>query len=197
MLLETELRRALQHGFTAEEFNEVAAILAKGMARLVAQAESQSPAELADELVQSLINHTVTQSPAQGEQLLRQLFKEVDATACTTALRAAWNNYDLRILVNSNQEPPAQISDKLVAAFKQSQLSPVSAPQAVTNHTWAYTDFGTPGKIVERKQVADLDFIQAKFANNVRLKRQANRLRQRLRQCRDQFWRRSPRGARR
>jgi zinc protease len=168
-LLETELRRALQHGFSTEEFAEVSLLLKKGMARLVAQADSQTPSELANELVQSLIKNTVTMSPAQGERLLLELFQKVDAAACTEALRATWKNNDLRILVCSNQDAPAKIHDQLIEAFKKSQLTAVAAPQAVANNTWAYTDFGAPGKIVERKQVADLDFLQAKLANNVRL----------------------------
>lgn len=167
--LENEVRRVMQHGFTKTEYAEISALLSKAMNNLVSEAESQSTSELADSLVNSITKHSIVMSPAQNLKLANELTAEIDATSCTEEFRAAWKNDDIRILVCSNTEPEANIADKLVSAYKLSQKIPVAASQDAAVDAWAYTDFGTPGKIVERKLVADLDIIQAKFANNVRI----------------------------
>jgi zinc protease len=169
VILENEVRRVIEHGFTQTEFADVTALMTKGIARLVAQSETKTPEDLADELVQSLAKHEVVMSPAGSQNLIDELFKEIDATACSNAFRAAWTNDDIRILVSSEKAAEANIADKLVETFKKSRQIAVAAPQGAAADVWAYTDFGTPGKIVEQKQVADLDVIQAKFANNVRI----------------------------
>ena len=44
-----------------------------------------------------------------------------------------------------------------LAALLFLALAPLAAPAAETEAKWAYTDFGAPGKVVKREQVADLD----------------------------------------
>jgi zinc protease len=101
--------------------------------------------------------------------LLPELFAGLDEQACAESFRASWQNDDIRILVCSDKPADDQIAAQLVAAYHASTKVAVTAPADATNNAWAYTDFGTPGKVVARKTLEDLDLVQATFANNVRL----------------------------
>jgi zinc protease len=44
----------------------------------------------------------------------------------------------------------------------------VAGPIAPRQIAWPYESFGTPGKVVETKEVADLDTVFVRFENGVR-----------------------------
>ena len=57
----------------------------------------------------------------------------------------------------------------MLAAFQASQKIPVAAPAAPTTVAWPYQTFGDAGKVVETREVTDLDTVFVRFANGVRL----------------------------
>ncbi len=168
-LLENEIRRAVEHGFSKKEYQEVKELLMSSVANLVSQAETRSPVALAEGLLDSLHKNEVFLSPAQGLATAPEIFAAIDERVCSEAFRAQWKNDDIRIMVCSNKPAEDAIAAQLVAAYKASSQTTVAAPADAAKNTWAYTDFGTPGKIVARKTHEDLGLIQATFANNVRL----------------------------
>jgi len=54
-------------------------------------------------------------------------------------------------------------------AFEAAGAAPVAAPTAPVQVDWPYTSFGTPGKVVDRKDITDLDTVFVRFDNGVRL----------------------------
>ena len=168
-LLENEIRRAVEHGFSKHEYEEIKELLNAGVASLASQAETRSPAALAEALMESVHKDEVFQSPQQGLAMMPSLFAGIDERDCSAAFRAQWKNDDIRILVCSDKPAEAAIEAQLVEIYKASSKTTVAAPTDAASNTWAYTDFGTPGKIVARKTCEDLGLIQATFANNVRL----------------------------
>ncbi len=66
---------------------------------------------------------------------------------------------------------PENLKDKgaVLAAFDASRKVAVKPPVAEAAVKFAYGDFGTPGKIVEDKVIADLDIRTIRFANGVML----------------------------
>ena len=69
----------------------------------------------------------------------------------------------------TSPKPIAGGQDAVLAAYQASTQVPVTAPSAQAALSWPYPTFGTPGQIVETREVADLDTVFYRFANGVRL----------------------------
>jgi zinc protease len=63
-------------------------------------------------------------------------------------------------------------------AFADAEKVEVSAPAAAVDKAWAYTNFGAPGEVSERKEVADVGATFVRFANGVRLTVKPTKFRQ-------------------
>ncbi len=57
----------------------------------------------------------------------------------------------------------------LLSEYAAAQKVAVTAPTAPRQIAWPYEDFGTPGKVVETKEITDLDTVFVRFENGVRL----------------------------
>ncbi len=55
------------------------------------------------------------------------------------------------------------------ALLDQAGAAPLAAYAAPVAKPWTHTDFGTPGNVADRREIADLGVTMARFANGVRL----------------------------
>ncbi len=168
-LLEQEVRRAAQYGFTDDEF-----VRAKAAATAFAQsqadgAETRQPAELADAIVQSLSDKHVFTHPSDDASLVKNMLTDLAKEECHEAFRQSWDSPDVRVFVQGNLELDGDSTKKILSVYGISRLLPVAAPVAADSIQFAYTDFGPVGKIVSRRQHDDLGIVQAVFANKVRV----------------------------
>jgi len=183
---EQELRRALQYGFTRAELNEVVANFRNDLTQAVASAATRRSEALADELVDELVEKEVFTSPAEDLAILGPALGRLTPEDCTNALRSAFGAPGRYVMVSGNAQIPGDAAAAIEAAFQASAVLAVQPPAPESQEQFAYRYFGTPGKIVSRRQVADLGFTEAVFANGVRvnLKKtpfEANRIRLRIR----------------
>lgn len=168
-LLEREIRRASEYGFTPSELADAKAKFVKIYEQHLATADTRAPGELAEELVHSVTTNTVFTDPAEDMRVFNEMLATLQGDECLAALRAAWASDDIRIFVSSSQPAPEGIEKKLASAYKLSKVFPVSAPEDSAAEAWAYTDFGPAATIAERREVKDLDLVQARLSNNVRV----------------------------
>jgi len=183
-----ELRRALEHGFQPAELQEVVANMRNGFAQAAKTAATRRSGDLADGITDTLLDREVFTTPADDLALFAPALEKATVADCLAGLRDAWSAPHRLVMVTGNAEIPA--GDQAVAiisdAFKKSNAVAVAPPEAMAEGKWAYTDFGAPGKVIERKQVEDLDVTLLTFANGVRLNLkktdfEANRIRMSLR----------------
>lgn len=166
---EQELRRALTHGFQPAELREVTANVLNGLEQAVKTAPTRHSDELAFTLAQSLVDRQVFTTPADDLALYRPALARVTVADCLDALRATWAGVPPAVLVTGNAAIPGDAAAAIVAAYEKSRATPVAAPEALSDLSWGYTDFGAPGRVVQRTQVADLGITLVTFANGVRL----------------------------
>jgi len=85
-----------------------------------------------------------------------------------TALSSLWeeDKVDLFMSGNLQLESPAEA---ILKVFEKSRKTAVTAPKNEAIPDFAYTDFGTPGKVVEQKHIDDLDITQVQFENGATL----------------------------
>ena len=169
---EQELRRALEHGFSDAELKEATANVANELEQAVKTAStrlSSGQNGLANELAESLVNGDVFTSPADDLALYKPELDKITPQDCLEAIRAAFASKARYVMVSGNVQIPGDASAAIAAAYDHSHTTAVAAPVEEKQAVWAYTGFGAPGKVVERKHIKDLDIELVTFANGVRL----------------------------
>lgn len=179
---EQELRRALEHGFTADELKEAAANFANRLEQAAKTAATRHSDSLADELVQVILDDNVVTTPADDLALYQPALARVTPESCLASLRAAFAPPGRHVAVMGNAQIDGDAPAAIRAAYAAAHAAPVAPPEQTAAAKFAYTDFGPAGEIVSRRRVEDLDLTLIEFKNGVRLnlKRtdfEANRIR--------------------
>ena len=167
-LLETELRRAIEHGFTAAEFEEAKATILKGAKLRADQADSRKSRDLASGLVSILASKKVFTHPADDLARVSTALAGLKQEDSHAALVADWKGDDIQLFLGGNLKLEGDAEKQIIAAFKASREKPVAAPVKEETAAFAYTDFGPAGKVTQRTEAKDLEITQAVFDNNVR-----------------------------
>lgn len=167
-LLEREVRRASQFGFTAAEIAEAKSNLITSANNAVAQAAGRFSADLAEELVEASLNNEVPTSPAFNLTLLETLEDSFTPEAVSEAFRAAWQDGPTVVHVSTKQ-PISGESETIAAVLAQSAAVAVTAPVEKAEVQWAYGEWGAPGAVVADETIADLGIRTVRFANGLQL----------------------------
>ncbi|MBE2286912.1 MAG: insulinase family protein [Prosthecobacter sp.] len=167
-LLETELRRAIEHGFTDAEFEEAKATVLKGAKLRADQADSRKSRDLASTFVSSLAGKRVFTHPADDFARISSTLATLKKEECHAALVDDWKGTDTQIFLGGNLKLEGDAAQQIITTFKESRAKPVAPPAKEETAAFAYTDFGPAGKVVKRTEVKDLEILQAVFENNVR-----------------------------
>ncbi len=167
--IENEYRRAVDHGFTAAEIAEVVANLRTSARNAVAGAATRGSAGLAARLLGAADGRTVITSPATSLATLESFAPAITPDAVHAAFRAMTAGYGER-LVRVTAKSAIDGGDRAVlTALEGATQVAVAAPEARATAVFAYSDFGTPGRIVADDWIDDLDIRRIRFANNVML----------------------------
>lgn len=166
---ENELRRVFLHGFTAAELDEQRANFRSALANAADGANTRQSAALAGQIISALGSKRVVTTPA--DQLAA-----FDAVA--PALTPQSVQHALVQQVAGSAQPLVRVASKtaidggdaaILAAFRQAATIAVAPPGARAAQTFAYMDFGTPGRVVADDRIDDLGVRRVRFANNVML----------------------------
>ena len=168
-LIEQELRRAIQHGFTDAEFEEAKASALKGAQLRAEQASTRKSRELASGLVSILAAQRVFTHPAEDLKRVEPVLAALKKEDCHQALAKAWGTKDINVFIGGNLKLEGDSAKTILEAYGESNAKPVQAPANEQTGAFAYTDFGAPGKIAKQVEVKDLEITQAVFENQVRV----------------------------
>lgn len=166
---EQELRRALEHGFTAVELKEAAAGVANALDQAVNTASTRRSPNLADDLAEGLLAQEVFTTPAAELALLKPALDKMKPADCLAALRVAFRARGRFVMVSGNVKIPGDARAAIAGAYKKAGAVAVAAPEADQESEWSYTDFGAPGEIAKREHVEDLGIEMVMFENGARL----------------------------
>ena len=166
---EQELRRAIEHGFTAAELKEAVANFTNSLDQAVKTASTRHSPGLANELAESLLDGLVFTTPAADLALLQPALDKITPADCLAALRSDFAANGRFLMLSGNVEIPGDAAAVISAEYEKARAVAVTPPDAEADSAWAYTHFGEPGKVTKREHVADLDIELVTFANGVRL----------------------------
>jgi zinc protease len=166
--LDQEERRAARYGVRQDELDREIAEVRASAQNAVAGAATRRPAQIADEIVGSLGDQEVITSPADDLAFFEATVKGLKADAVSAALKSAFEGQGPLVFMSSPK--PVQGAETAILSEYASTLKvAVAAPAAPHQVAWPYSTFGEPGKVVETKEVTDLDTVFVRFENGVRL----------------------------
>ncbi|MDB5422843.1 MAG: peptidase family, partial [Phenylobacterium sp.] len=166
--IDQEQRRAVQYGVRQDELDREIEEARAGIRQEVAGAATRRPSELANEIVGSLGDDEVVTSPADDAALFEATVKGLKADTVSAALKDAFAGEGPLIFMASPK--PVQGGEQaLLSEYAAAQKLAVAAPTAPRQIAWPYESFGAPGRVVETKEVTDLDTVFVRFENGVRL----------------------------
>ena len=168
-LIETELRRAIEHGIDTAELQEATATLQEQLKLRADQAPTRRSRDLSDALVKQLASGKVFTHPADDLKRVTTELSAITPAAVHAALKADWDTQDIQIFVGGKLKLEGDATAQIIETYQSSRSQPVAAPVAEAAITFAYTDFGAPGKITQQSTHKDLEITQAVFGNGVRV----------------------------
>lgn len=152
---------------TQAEIDSVVTAQKAAAQRSEASANTRTTPALADSLAGSAILGDVSVSPAQVRAALDEDLAGLTPKEIGASFRTMFGAGDPLIFVSS----PDAVDGGEVAVLQAYRTSGETASPSAASAamTWPYTDFGTPGRVVESHEAPDLGVTTLRFANNVRL----------------------------
>jgi len=167
-VIETEQRRLVEHGVTASEIERETAQIRTGLTQAVAGAATRQTAALAEGLVAAVDNDNVFTAPAETLRLFEAAVAGLTPERVNLAARNLFAGEPLLYMTSPTTVEGAD--GALMAAYRESRAAPVAAGAVQQARAWPYTEFGTPGTIAERRELAaPVGATAVRFANGVRL----------------------------
>ena len=166
-LIEQELRRALEYGFTEAEFKEMKIRLSESKRKAKEQFKTLENPQLSDALINSIAKGQVFLNPIEKLALLERTFSSADKEQVHQAFQKTWLNKDRLVYLAGNlkmDNPPLQIGE----VWRASLSKTVSPPQKKEIKTWTYNEFGPSGKVIRETYKKDLGIWQLVLDNQIR-----------------------------
>lgn len=167
-LIDAEVRRAVKYGFQQAEYDELIANARRSLTDSVNYAAKRRSSSLAGGIVGSFASGTVRTTPEQSLKLFEAHVASVKLSELEDVFKSMWSEFDPLIWLqgpNVDNVSKAEVLD----VYRAAKAADVAPPAIRKQLSFAYQDFGTPGKVVKETRVEDFDIEQIVFDNNVRL----------------------------
>lgn len=165
-VVEQELRRAREHGFTEAELAEQISNMRTSLRDQADQARTRPSPGLADRIWSSWRSQEVFTTPASMLERFEASLEQVTVEAVDAAFREQWEGVEPLLFLAA----PVLVEDaetEIRDVWDSSAAEPVEAPEADAGTDFAYGDFGPAGTVAEREEIADLGLVRFRFENGV------------------------------
>ncbi len=166
--VEQERRRLVDYGITQRELDREIAELRQQLKAKVAGETTRTSSSLASEILGAMAEDDAFTTPADDLARFDRHMQDLSAGQVNSVLKTLFKGQGPLVFV-SGPEPIPGGNAAVLEAYEASSKLAVSAPVAVADKPWSYTDFGRPGRVAERTRIADLGVTFVRFDNGVRL----------------------------
>jgi len=166
---EQALRQAYEYGFTQAELDEQIVNTRKGLEVAVQTSPTRRTSSLARQILGSFSNDQVMTDSAANLERFEKYADDITPEQVYAAFKEKWDGLETPQLYLSTSQVIENAEEVMMKALSDSRAVHVQPMASQEKVDFAYTDFGTPGKIVTRETVEDIEFEQIVFENNVRL----------------------------
>ncbi len=151
-VLEQELRRAQQFGFTQAEVDDVVKNMQTNAQVAIQSWKTAKSPTISQSIIGAIGNAKVFTAPQEDMRILQEALKQgaVTPQACQKALQQMIDLKNLKIIVTSKQANP-QGNEQILATWNQSAQQQVLAQQEEARKPFAYETIGAAGKVVSNQ----------------------------------------------
>ena len=163
-----EQRRLVQFGIARDEFDQAISALRPRLTKMIDNANTRDTGEIAGKILNDLDYDNVFTTPAQSAADAAKILDTLTPATVEAAARRMFGGAGPLIYVSADTEPAggeAALREAVAAADRQA----ITPPAATKSLTWPYTQFGSPGRVVDRKLITDLGITVIRFANGTSL----------------------------
>lgn len=165
-----EVRLFERDGVTPGELEQVVAAQRASLTASVASEADRYSASIADTLLSEQSDERGDPSSmttaAEDLRLFELVIANIDADAVLSSFRDSWSGSGPFVAITLPDDLPDETGVK--AAFEGAMTAALPVPAAaVSRAEWSYRDFGPPGAIATRTEMADPAFVRLVFENGV------------------------------
>jgi zinc protease len=172
-VIEQELRKALEFGFTSYEFERVKKDYLNKLETAVYKAPTRETRELVRQLIRTVNNDRVFISPHQQRDLYVPMLEDLNVDKIHEAFKESWDKGHRLVIVTGNAVIPENTNDPesyILSVYNKSRELEVSPPEEKKPVIFPYLpEPENPGKIVQKMEFPDLGIVQIDFENGLRL----------------------------
>ena len=166
--IDQEQRRLVEYGVSDAELQREVTAYRTALENAVKGASTRNTRDLANSMLNTVNERQVFNSPRNDLDLFEATVKGLKTAEVSDALKPIFTGGGPLTMVTS--PVPIEGGEAAVAAVLQnSRQLAVAAPVAPAKLPWPYTDFGKPGTVAERRELAGLGATVVTFANGVTL----------------------------
>ena len=166
---EQALRQAYEFGFTQDELDEQIANSRKALQVAVQTSPTRRTSSLARQIMGSFSADQVMTDSASDLERFEKYADDITPEQVYAAFKKKWAGLDAPQIYLSTSLVIDDAENTIMSALKQSRNVEVQPLATQVKAEFAYTNFGTPGKVISRETVDDIAFEQVVYDNNVRL----------------------------
>lgn len=174
---EQEQRRIARHGVLASELQREIAETRAALKAAVAGANTRRSAAVASAIVDAAGSERVFTAPAESLAVFEAAVSGLTAETVWKAMAAQFGGQGPLIFLTS-PSPVEGGEAAVLQAYRTSLKTEVAPAAEQASKAWPYTDFGAPGAVAERREVAEVGATFVRFANGVRLTVKPTKLRE-------------------
>jgi len=166
--LDQEERRIIDTGIDQQELDRILVELQANLQQQVDGASTRQTPRLATAVLNALSGDEVFTTPMENQALAADVTKTLTVGKVNVALRGLFTGEGPLIQLSIAQ--PIEGGDAaLLAQYTKVHGGSLAAGVADAGTAWPYTNFGTPGTVVDRHDLAGVGAIAVRFSNGVRL----------------------------
>lgn len=177
---DVELKRLAAAVITEDELDHALEAERAHYRGAVSHASTRTSGELASDLMDSELDHDVFASPAERFRAFDDAVEGLTPAEVLAAFKRDWSGAG-PLLIADGATPPDEKALRLAwDADEASSVAPATSAGALLDGArpaaasvpakstaWAYSDFGRPGHVVERRVLTAPDFVRLTFSNGV------------------------------
>ncbi|HLZ84216.1 MAG TPA: pitrilysin family protein, partial [Caulobacteraceae bacterium] len=164
--LAREMKGLTEFGINQDEYAEALKLKRHNLVAAINSSTTENSAVLADRYLDAVENGRVIMGPIQALAQFDAEIASVTRSDVNQAMKTAFGGDGPLIIVSS--PPPVPADSGTTRALYDAETAHPQGP-VEAEKVWPYRDFGPPGKVLWRRELADLGVTQVRFANGVRL----------------------------
>ncbi len=165
-----DLKRISEKGFEKDAEKRMKDFVLSFIEKQVGAAPTRQNTQLIQEMVSVFSNKgTVFMHPSESYEIVKKWMKHWSGDDIAETIRHYIHLDEMALLIQGKQSEIASDKDSILAEYQTALNAKSEKEEKSENLEWAYSDFGEPGKVIQKEFDEDLEITRIQFQNGVRV----------------------------